>query len=870
MERCYPSAILEQLLTGRLNEPDSDRVRAHVSSCAACQAELDRLSDNPALQAWVPQLRKQLPASMEGPALQRALEVLRTTPAASAAEETLLPPTGQFLPFLASAQQEGDLGTLGPYRIQAELGRGGMGIVFRAQDTTLGRTVALKVLPPSRMAEPLARQRFLREARAAATLRHDHIVVVYQVGEHDETLFLAMEFLEGETLAARLRRQGALSLEEVLQYARETADGLAAAHRAGLVHRDIKPANLWIEARPGRSPPTRLKVLDFGLARPTEPAEALTQAGVVVGTPDYMSPEQASCEKVDHRSDLFSLGCVLYHLTTGVTPFPGAGLRAVLRGVLLETPRAPRELRGDVPPALAQLIERLLAKDPRDRPQSADEVVEALRALESELPKPPATLAAQPRDAAGTRARAKAGPDGPLPGRKRGRLILAAVLGLGLLGLGGARFLPTIAQLFQPERGNSKESAAQLPAVPSTPFALLAQDGRPEQAYPTLAAAVTAAQSGDAIEIRGDGPFLCDPIELGPKDLILRAALGHRPQLQQGRPESPARSCWLHSAGKLVLEGLDLRRYGEEVIPDPGFVSISPPGRLYMAQCRFVIQGPGSVVRSNSPSLQVRRCEFFLSALTWGGLQWNQVPSTDFPENRATVEGCLFFSPPGTASGVNLTYPASFPRFSVEVRNNTFACTQALGLVFGNCSGAEIMAAGRTGRIQLSANVFAATLCIIGHYTLPEWQLMPASKAVDYYPVVFDWRDQGNVYLRGVSLLRARDQPNPLTPQREFKSLADWQKWMGVTERSSVEGAIRFTGVSGKETDLERIHPAHLRLAEDSIGRKAGPDGRDLGADVDAVGPGAAYEAWRKTGDYQQWLKDTGQLKERTLGGNHR
>jgi urea transport system substrate-binding protein len=281
--------------------------------------------------------------------------------------ELLAPPLGQD-----------ELGWLAHYRVLKVLGHGGMGVVFQAEDTHLQRPVALKAILPAFAASAVARERFLREARAAAALRNDHVVTVYQVGQDRDTPYLATELLEGETLEDRLRREGRLSVPEVLRIGQEVADGLAAAHEHGLIHRDIKPANIYLEG-----PRWRVKILDFGLARATRSHPHLTQTGMVVGTPEYMSPEQARSEEVDARSDLFSLGAVLYALCSGQRPFQGNSLTAVLTALAVDTPRPVRELNPEVPPALAELVESLLAKEPARRPASAHEVRERLQAIES-------------------------------------------------------------------------------------------------------------------------------------------------------------------------------------------------------------------------------------------------------------------------------------------------------------------------------------------------------------------------------------------------------------------------------------------------------------------------------------------------------
>lgn len=261
--------------------------------------------------------------------------------------------TREVLAFLTPPQKADEMGRLGGYRILNVLGSGGMGVVLLAEDAQLQRPVALKIMRPGLAANDAARQRFLREARAVAALKHDHIVTIYQVGEDRGVPFLAMEYLEGESLHDRLKRESKLSLSEVLRMGREIAIGLEAAHARGLIHRDIKPANIWLEfSRDPKGSATalasgsrlnetgRVKLLDFGLARSAGGDDAhLTQTGVILGTPAFMSPEQARGEQVDPRSDLFSLGCVLYRMATGLLPFQGRDMVSTLLSLANDHPK---------------------------------------------------------------------------------------------------------------------------------------------------------------------------------------------------------------------------------------------------------------------------------------------------------------------------------------------------------------------------------------------------------------------------------------------------------------------------------------------------------------------------------------------------
>ena len=287
-------------------------------------------------------------------------------------------------PHFAPPTVPGDLGRLAHYRVVKALGAGGMGAVFLAIDEHLDRRVAIKVMQPDQAFDPGARERFLREARAAAAVKHDNVVTIYQVGEDGGMPFIAMELLAGTSLAAYLHRKGRLTVAQALRIGHEAAAGLDAAHALGLVHRDIKPGNMWLEAPRGR-----VKILDFGLAKSAnETVGSLTVTGQVVGTPGFMSPEQARGKRLDARSDLFSLGTVLYLLVTGQLPFDGETTMAVLTALAVDEPTPVRELNPEVPEAFAAEIHKLLAKRADDRPASGAELAERLRQIECDLSAP--------------------------------------------------------------------------------------------------------------------------------------------------------------------------------------------------------------------------------------------------------------------------------------------------------------------------------------------------------------------------------------------------------------------------------------------------------------------------------------------------
>lgn len=276
------------------------------------------------------------------------------------------------------------------YRIERELGRGGMGTVYLARDRQLERAVALKVLPTEFASVPELRARFLRETRLAAGFSHPNIVPVFAIEEHEEVLAFAMGFVEGESLAARVAREGPLAQRDAVRLLQDVAYALAYAHGRGVVHRDIKPDNIMIERATGRA-----LVMDFGIARtiaqvPDQPG--LTRVGEVVGTPEYMSPEQATGDAVDGRADLYSLGLVAWFALAGRTAFTGESTQRILVRQLTEAVPSLETVRTDLPRALCAVVDRCCAKEPQDRFPTAEALVEALDATQLATPDVPVAV----------------------------------------------------------------------------------------------------------------------------------------------------------------------------------------------------------------------------------------------------------------------------------------------------------------------------------------------------------------------------------------------------------------------------------------------------------------------------------------------
>jgi len=359
-----------------LQADDSEENQAsanHLAECPHCQARLEQIAAEP--EQWR-DIRDSLQGDDENDGVGSSAHGRQAPEARHWRRDRWQRPNAwtetMAKSLLSAASHPEMLGRIGRYDVERLIGSGGMGVVFKAYDTELHRPVAVKLLAPYLASSGSARNRFAREARAAAAVVDDHVVPIHNVetgSEHDgEHPFLVMKFIAGGSLQQRLDREGPLDVCEVLRIGIHTAKGLAAAHAQGLIHRDVKPSNILLDEGVDRA-----LLTDFGLARATDDA-SLTRSGFHPGTPHYMSPEQVRGEAIDARSDLFGLGCVLYALCTGHPPFRSETSYAVLRRITDDTPRPIRETNANVPEWLERIVIKLLAKSPDDRYASATEL----------------------------------------------------------------------------------------------------------------------------------------------------------------------------------------------------------------------------------------------------------------------------------------------------------------------------------------------------------------------------------------------------------------------------------------------------------------------------------------------------------------
>ena len=364
--RDYNQHVDESALHGLMqSDDDSDETLAvvsHVETCDECLERLNRL------------------ATQDGIAEEAAFmlsDYSDDSPPRSTSDASVEVPD-----CLQKASHPEMLGRLGRYDIERSIGAGGMGVVLKGFDTELNRPVAVKVLASHLAHSGAARQRFAREAKAVAAVVHEHVVAIHDVETEGDVPYLVMQYVAGESLHARVQREGPLDAKQILRIGIQAAAGLAAAHEQGVIHRDIKPANILLE-----SSVERVLLTDFGLARTVDDA-SLTHTGIVTGTPHYMSPEQANGIGSDHRTDLFSLGSVLYFMATGYPPFRAERAMGVLHRICNEQHRPVWESNPDVPDELADVIDRLLQKKPSRRFHSADALRESLTSLLGQMQHP--------------------------------------------------------------------------------------------------------------------------------------------------------------------------------------------------------------------------------------------------------------------------------------------------------------------------------------------------------------------------------------------------------------------------------------------------------------------------------------------------
>jgi Protein kinase domain len=818
---CLSDEQLASILTGKPAEAENAVWTEHLDRCAECQSRLEQLAGG---TDWLPEWDGNSPSRLDEPSLDRYRAMTQSENGDTFVGKVAAGPgdalgDASLSAFLRPSDRPEFRARFGPFYVMDILGRGGMGIVFKAHDPTLQRTVAVKVLAPQLATSETARKRFLREARAAARVVDDHVVTIHSVNEVYGFPFLVMQFIEGESLESRLRRAGAMGGAEAIRVAEETAKGLRAAHNAGLIHRDIKPANILLEASTGRC-----KITDFGLARAVED-ETLTRTGLIAGTPHYMAPEQALGEAVDHRTDLYSLGAVLFCVCTGEPPYDGKTPLSVLSKVVEGTVPEVRKSNSAVPTWLEEVISRLMAKNPDDRYQSADELLVRL----------------EERDAT--------------PGTVRRRTsihrALAACLGVVVVLLVAVFAVPwdggsgTSSSDVVIDAGNDRPAGAVL-----SDFRILHPDDTIETAG-NLSEALTLARDGSTIEIAKSGQIeVAGPLGTQGKALVMRAAAGATPIIIMTRNGASGGAARLTTSAPLALEGIEFRYPEAGSAPaTPDCLILAKSGPLYITNCHFSVPDlPGSRI----------------SCLNLGG-------------TIAVIQNSLFTCGP---MGTGIFSPVDHAT-QIDVENCAFLADNALTLAPG--------LAGRSGqgeavRMRCSTVIGQCAVHLLGREAKPgqghtalgirveqclfdlEFLCTATSGrnsdpvraetiALDRLMGGIQWSGAGNVFSIGRSYCGFSLGPRSYGMARSGpRSLISWQDFCHEEADSSREAKVFFPDApaGARPQPGDSISAAGFRFVLDRLGSRP-PGTSQVGASVDTLGPGSAYETWRRSPAVGQW-----------------
>ncbi len=1032
---CPSPDRLRGLLSGELPASDQDAVTKHIEACASCQRTLDSWLSSPSVEG--------LAAAGKDSATQEfALRELmdhvkkKSIGAMTQAESEAVNPDD--LVYLKPSNKPGTLGRLHHYDILQILGKGGFGTVFKAFDTKLQRMVAIKVLAPELAANGSARKRFIREAQAAAAIKNEHVVAIYNVEDEHQPPYIAMEIIDGISLQDRVDRAGSLELKEILRIGMQIAEGLASAHKQGLIHRDIKPANILLE-----NGVQRVKITDFGLARLTDDA-SISQSGLIAGTPMYMAPEQAQGEQLDQRADLFSLGSVLYTLSAGHPPFRANSTMAVLKRVCEETPRPIREINPELPDWLSDIVTKLHAKKAEDRYQTARAIADLLGEKLAELqftgranagraegrnapvetpatesinrpltrhgsPKrvlfafviasvmgiaaflavvywprntdapekknpiakkePPVILPVEPgwvqlfngKDLTGwkveetypgdwqvdangltcstkklaylfstqaygdfhLRLEAKASSRANLGlifrnwrghwhnGEPRGYVFNPLDGGLWLQHMSQERFALGKKPVFEPDRWFTIEIIArqkhirvmvdgkqvaeavnkgddpatgcvglraagitgefhvrnieikELPATAAEPFFILTKAGRPETRHPTLAAAVAVAQSGDTIEVQGNGPYVVDEaIEIDNKPLTIRAATSSSPSIRRTILEGNKRGhdYLFITRAPIVLEGFEFQLNN---LTTDRYLSVllSHNAKVRIANCQVAGKGAGSLlVTQNGVGAEIRNCFTLFESNTSVTID-GRVGENN---TQVSIQNGIFY-------GGNATFGVHYPRepkssHRVEVASSTILPNRLAQVRFDKLPKSR---AENPTLVELSVreNIVKAVRVVRvesrdsdGAFGRNETERIQK----DHLRLT----DKGNLFASSHFLDYWKADPKTwagkaVAEAQKVVTLPEWNELWQLRDTGSVIGEPRFVGTdlaNRMNADPYKLQPADFRLAKGSPGQGVLPGGKDLGADVDLVGPGEAYERWKKTPAYQEWRKQTDAL----------
>lgn len=792
MTPCPADSQLQSILSGELPHEDHATWDIHLGECDHCRSRLENMADVASISRVVKgnNSARSLSDSM---CLKMVMERLQQESAEFAT--CLSTPSEQAglvatIPVLQPTMMPGYMGRLGTIQIRRIIGRGGMGVVFEGLDTVLNRTVAVKVLSPHLLQHPDAKSRFLREAQAAAALHHENVVAIHSIDEADGMPYLVLQYVQGESLAERLHRVKKLNFAELLPLAKQLARGLAAAHDRHLIHRDIKPANILIDSASHHA-----YLSDFGLAKYIG-HDSVTAIGTLAGTPAYMSPEQANDHAVDARSDLFSLGVVLYQAASGVLPFHADSPFVILNQIRTAKEKLLVETDAQVPTWFAQIVHRLLRKEPENRISSAAELITL---LEKQCPE----LATNSTTNNST----------------RWPVIIASILvTLGLI------TVSTWTLLTGKVAPNSTSSV--ISNKPQQQGFVV--QGRNEL-YSTLAEAVREAGNQSVIEVQGDGPFFTEPLTIESKNLTIKAASGSHPRFVPD-VDHTAYAPFLHSHADLHLEGLEIfwpKTPSVTKLEDPGSRSAvyASGSRLTMLNCRVIGGTNMACVAAATRETLIRRCHFVSPSGVCIGWQTTTHP--------IIIEDCVL---EGRAA-LNVTRPSSAStnvRPGVQFHNNLVVTQRTFQVLLENLP-------KNTISITACRNIIDCPAMII-LVPLPKnpFNLTKPETMESMMRTCIAWSEEANIYRKRLMFLGSLRLNQPLINlPSDLKLLEQWLAAWKMEKSQSIEGTIRYHDRPANDV-VTPLQVLRIDAPSGALPVNAGPSA--------PVGPGQAYLLSKKAG----------------------
>jgi serine/threonine protein kinase len=792
LPHCPDESVLTRLIAGDLATEEALILETHLTQCENCRAAIERLSEVAEFTALAVEASAGNVLSGEGVAGDSLSGSSIASPSLRGVMERLLiesqvmegsvnfaaVPSRNVLPALQPSPRPGFIGRLGDIDIRKVIGRGGMGVVFEGEDSILNRPVAVKVLSPHLVSDGDAKSRFLREARAAAALTHENVVSIHSINEADGMPYLVLQYVSGESLSERLQRKQQLDFEEVLRIGIEIARGLSAAHKQGLVHRDIKPANILLESESGA-----VRITDFGLAKHAD-NDSITKLGAIAGTPAYMSPEQSTNGELDGRSDLFSVGVVLYEASTGVSPFAADSPFVILNNIRTQAPVSVCKLNPALPAWFGTIIDRLLAKRPQDRIESASLLAEALE----------------------QRGRT------PLTRTVTSKFSNSIWFGLAVAGVAVLAVSLTLYFGSTPFANSNVVKSVNPSPVPLSGFVVDEQS----QAHATLEAAIAAAQNDSIITIYGDGPFPSRLTTIAGKRLTIRAAAGYIPRFVPAASIASASPRFIASDTDLRLEGIEVNWPIDAPpidvnSPQLGFDDaaercvISSLGQLQVDHCRIVAGRLGTCLGAGLGEVTITNCHFVSASGT--AIAWRPFVS------KVNVEQCLFESKVVSLcrSSTSVTDPTI-----VRFDSNTVVSERVFSVLAGNPVRKQL-------ELHVSHNVlksqYIASLFLSGGF-----RPFQESRMSEVLQEVIAWHDEENTYQQGTVYLAVNPIRQPLRMMASnLDSLDKWLTFWSQPDSKSIEGEIKLTSESP--------------FSIDEIESPTGAIPVELGADLGNVGP---------------------------------